>query len=204
MSGGSSQAVRLKVFRLPLRFDPARLQADLGAIAPGEWLPHFNKREHDGGWSGVALRSVAGRPALYPDPTARGGFADTELLARCGYVREILATFRCPLTSVRLLKLAAGSVIREHRDLNLGFEDGEVRLHVPITTHPDVAFFLAGERVAMAEGECWYLDFNLPHRVENRAPIDRIHLVIDCVLNDWLRGYFPPPSPPAGPTLSRQ
>jgi hypothetical protein len=38
----------------------------------------------------------------------------------------------------------------------------------------------------MKEGECWYLNFNLPHRVKNSGTADRIHLVIDCVVNDWL------------------
>jgi hypothetical protein len=39
----------------------------------------------------------------------------------------------------------------------------------------------------MKEGECWYHNFNLPHRVANRGTADRVHLVLDCVLNDWLR-----------------
>jgi len=38
----------------------------------------------------------------------------------------------------------------------------------------------------MAEGECWYLDFNLPHYVDNRSSDDRIHLVVDCHVNDWV------------------
>jgi hypothetical protein len=32
-----------------------------------------------------------------------------------------------------------------------------------------------------------YLNVNLPHRVAHRGAADRIHLVIDCVVNDWLR-----------------
>src|SRR5205085_10556644 len=83
--------------------------------------------------------------------------------------------------------LAAGSKIREHRDLNLGDETGEVRLHIPIVTNPAVEFFLDGVRIVMNEGECWYLNFSLPHRVDNRGVTDRIHLVIDCQVNDWLR-----------------
>ena len=39
----------------------------------------------------------------------------------------------------------------------------------------------------MKEGECWYLDLSLPHWVENHGKTDRIHLVIDCLVNDWLR-----------------
>ena len=39
----------------------------------------------------------------------------------------------------------------------------------------------------MAEGELWFLNFNKYHSVDNRSRVDRIHLVVDCVINDWLR-----------------
>lgn len=183
----------LKSYKLPMSFDPDRLKADLACFQSDEWIPHFNTRYYEGDWSGIALRAVGGRAGqLYPDPTATDDFADTPLLARCPYFQEVLAAFQCPLTSVRLLRLAGGSSIREHRDYKLGFEDGEMRIHVPVETNLDVAFFLAGERVLMQEGGTWYLDLNLPHRVENHSDSDRIHLVIDCVVNDWARGLFPP------------
>jgi hypothetical protein len=176
-----------------MSFDPDRLKADLGRFEPAEWIPHFNTRYYEGDWSGIALRAVGGRAGqLYPDPTATDDFADTPLLERCPYLQEVLAVFHCPLTSVRLLRLSAGSSIREHRDYKLGFEDGELRIHVPVETNLNVAFFLAGERVTMEEGEAWYLDLNLPHRVENHSETNRIHLVIDCVVNDWVRELFPP------------
>jgi GNAT superfamily N-acetyltransferase/quercetin dioxygenase-like cupin family protein len=174
--------------KLPLRFDVARLQADLARILAEEFVPHFNTAYYQGDWSAVPLRSVGGRTDhIYPDPTAKNAFADTPLLARCDYIREVLATLRCPQQAVRLLRLKAGSVIKEHRDHELGFEDGEVRLHVPVITNPDLEFVLNQHRVIMNEGECWYLNVNQPHRVANRGATDRIHLVIDCVVNEWLR-----------------
>jgi len=174
--------------KLPLRFDPAHLRGDLSAILSGEFVPHFNTAYYQGDWSAVALRSVGGRTnGIYPDPTARNAFADTPLLARCGYIREVLGMLRCPQQSVRLLRLKAGSIIKEHCDLELGFDDGEVRLHIPIITNSGVEFILNQVRVIMNEGECWYLNVNQPHRVANRGPADRIHLVVDCVVNDWLR-----------------
>lgn len=182
----------LKSYKLPLDFDPVRLKADLARLQPGEWVPHFNTSYYEGDWSGIALRAVGGRAGqLYPDPTATADFADTPILARCLYFRDVLAAFHCPLTSVRLLKLAARSSIREHSDYKLGFEDGEMRVHVPVVTNLDVAFFLAGDQVIMREGEAWYLNLNLRHRVENHSDTDRIHLVIDCVVNDWMREFFP-------------
>jgi hypothetical protein len=179
------------LLKLPLSFDPQRLKRDLQALTPEDWVMHFNKPYYEGEWSGVALRSVDGEDGrLYPDPTARAKFADTPTLARCPSIQEVLATFQCELEAVRLLKLRAGSSIREHKDYNLGYEDGEVRFHVPVLTNPDVEFYLNQQRVVMHEGECWYLNLNLPHRVVNHSATDRIHLVIDCVVNDWLRALF--------------
>ncbi len=176
---------------LPFQFDVARLQADLACIMAEEFVPHFNTAYYQGDWSAVPLRSIGGRTDhIYPDPTAKHAFADTPLLARCAYIREVLATLHCPQQAVRFLRLKAGSIIKEHRDYELGFEDGEVRLHIPVITNPDVEFVLNQVRVAMNEGECWYLNVNQPHRVANRGATDRIHLVIDCVVNDWLRALL--------------
>ncbi len=174
--------------KLPMQFDVARLQADFAGILAAEFVPHFNTAYYEGDWSAVPLRSIGGRTDhIYPDPAAKHGFADTPLLERCPYIRELLAALRCPLQAVRFLRLKAGSVIKEHRDHELGFEDGEVRLHIPVITNPGVEFVLNQVRIVMKEGECWYLNVNQPHRVANRGPADRIHLVIDCVVNDWLR-----------------
>jgi hypothetical protein len=175
-------------FELPVRFDPVRLQADLNGMLAAEFLPHFNTQYYEGNWSVAPLRSIGGAAnQIYPDPTKGDAFADTPLLARCPYVIEALSFFQCPLLSVRFLRLAVGSVIKEHRDFNLSLEDGELRLHVPVTTNPEVEFILDGHRVVMREGECWYLNLNLRHRVANRGATDRIHLVIDCVVNEWLK-----------------
>jgi len=174
--------------KLPLRFDAARLQADLARILAEEHIPHFNTAYYEGDWSAAPLRSIGGRADhIYPDPAAKDSFADTPLLDRCVYVREVLASLRCPHAAVRFLRLRAGSIIKEHCDHELGFEDGEVRLHIPVITNPQVEFVLNQIRVSMNEGECWYLNVNRPHRVANGGTTDRVHLVVDCAVNDWLR-----------------
>jgi len=173
--------------RLPWRFDVAGLRADVDSLDPSDWVPHFNTGYYEGDWSGAALRSVGGQPGrLYPDPTASAAFEDTPLLGRCPNVVAALAAFRCPLLAVRFLRLGPGSRIREHADLDLGFDDGEVRIHVPVTTDPDVEFLHHGQRVDMAEGEAWYLDLNLRHAVVNAGRTARVHLVVDCVVDPWL------------------
>lgn len=92
--------------------------------------------------------------------------------------------------SARFLNLQAGSVIKQHRDSELAFEKGEARLHFPVFTNPGVEFYCEDERIMLNEGECWYLNANLPHRVANNGNSDRIHLVIDCKVNDWLAGQI--------------
>lgn len=188
-------------FRLPLDFDVEPLLADLSTLSGAGWLPHFNTNFYDGDWSGVALREpVDGTGGLVA--TGRV-FADTPLLDLCPAIREVLATLKCPLRSVRLLRLGVGARIREHRDYDLGYEQGEARLHVPILTNPDVAFHLRNRQVEMKPGETWYLDLSQPHRVFNGGSTDRVHLVIDVAVNDWLCGLIPfedddpfRPSPP--------
>ena len=173
--------------RLPWHFDARRLQAEVDALTAADWVPHFNTAYYRGDWSGAALRSVGGQAGrLYPDPTETAAYADTPLLARCPYTAEALQCLRCPLLAVRFLRLGPGSSIREHTDLNLGADDGEVRIHVPVSSGPGVEFLLDGRRVEMGEGEAWYLNLNLRHAVVNSGPAPRVHLVIDCVVDEWL------------------
>jgi quercetin dioxygenase-like cupin family protein len=177
--------------RLPLSFDIAALAAEAASIPSEHWVPHFNKHVYEGEWTGVALRSVGGRAAqLYPDPAAEVPFADTEMLDRCPAHRRALAHFQCPVMAVRLLALAPGAVIREHRDYRLSWDDGEIRVHIAVVTDDDVEFVLDGRAVELRPGEAWYLNLDLPHRVSNRSTWTRIHLVVDCKVDDWLTGLM--------------
>lgn len=177
--------------RLPFRFDVARLRNEVAGLADDAWVAHYNLRDYEGEWTGVALRSAGGNDGwLFPRPPGSPPHADTPTLGRLPYLAEVLRTFDCPIENARLLRLHAGSSIREHTDHSLGYADGMARLHVPIVTNPDVTFYLDGEPVPMGEGECWYLDFTHPHRVDNHSGEHRVHLVIDCVVDDWLAGVF--------------
>jgi aspartyl/asparaginyl beta-hydroxylase (cupin superfamily) len=82
--------------------------------------------------------------------------------------------------------LAAGAFIKEHRDADLAFEKGEIRVHIPVQTNNEVEFILDGENMYLKEGECWYMNFNLHHSINNKSDKDRIHLVIDAEVNEWV------------------
>jgi Aspartyl/Asparaginyl beta-hydroxylase len=187
-------------WKLDFGFDPEPLKEDLAQVRPEEWVGHFNTKYFEGEWVGIALRSIGGAAGrLYSNPDATEPYADTPILDRCPNVRHLLKTFSCPLRSVRFLKLGPAAVIREHRDYDFGFEFGLVRLHIPILTNDRVDFFLDAGKLMMQPGECWYLDLSLPHWVENHGSTARVHLVIDCELNDWLRRLLPSPDDKANP-----
>ena len=64
------------------------------------------------------------------------------------------------------------------------------KVQVPVVTNPDVDFRLNGRRVVMEAGSAWYLKITDPHSVANHGTEDRVHLVIDGYVNDWVRGLF--------------
>jgi quercetin dioxygenase-like cupin family protein len=180
-------AVALK---LPLRFDAAGMQADVDAIPPEDWVEHYNQSDYEGDWRGIALRSVSGDSRNLFAGGGAGSFLDTPLLQRSPNLRGVLRAFEFEMGSVRLLTLRAGSAIREHSDPALSYEDGEVRLHIPIRTNPALEFYLDGRRLILGEGETWYMNLSLPHRVHNRGWEDRVHLVIDGKVNAWVADLF--------------
>jgi mannose-6-phosphate isomerase-like protein (cupin superfamily) len=184
-------------FKLPVHFDAARLQQEASGLADGLWKQHYNTKDYEGSWSVIPLRSFMGLlEANFSAPVSISGenrYQDTELMQHCPYVQEVLHWFQCEKTAVRLMNLAAGAVIKEHCDDALNLEAGEARLHIPVQTNPEVAFYVANEQVPLQAGECWYLNLSLPHKVHNLGTTDRIHLVIDCLVNDWLLALLEQP-----------
>jgi hypothetical protein len=113
-------------------------------------------------------------------------------------VFKILENLPCKYERVRFMKLEAGKVIGRHSDKidkDLGFDDGQImRIHVPIRTNDDVVFSLyESPRAKVAyeynlkTGHYYYMDVTKPHAVRNMSEVDRIHLVVDCYVNDSLR-----------------
>lgn len=179
--------------RLPLTFDAAALAADLALIEREHWQPHFVRDNYCGDWSAMALRAAAGETnpvrLIYANPTATD-WVDTPLMAHVPAMRAAVATLRCPVQSVRLMRLGPGSAILPHDDLDLAAEAGRARLHLPIKSNPAVRFVLNGEAVPMAVGDLWYLRLSDTHSAVNEGTSPRVHLVIDVIANDWLIGFI--------------
>ncbi len=178
---------------LPLAFDPAQLARDLDVLSSDTWIAHYVRQNYEGDWSVIPLRSPAGEThpgrMINADRGARA-FVATPYLERCPYFRQVLDSFRCPLRVVRLMRLTPGSVIKEHTDLDLSFEDGMVRIHIAIATNDGVEFNLNRSRVVLDAGSVWYLRLSDPHSVANRGSRDRVHMVVDANVNDWVEALF--------------
>jgi aspartyl/asparaginyl beta-hydroxylase len=179
--------------KLRFRFDAAAMRRDLERLAASDWVDHFVPQHYSGAWTVLPLRAPAGAihpiKMIYSDPGC-DAYVDTPLLAKCPAIQRSLAAFECPLQAVRLMKLRPGSAIKPHADFDLGLEQGRARLHIALATNPDVEFVLNGTRVVLGEGECWYLKLSDTHAVANRGAADRIHLVIDALVNPWLESQL--------------
>lgn len=175
--------------KLPFLFDSLKLQDDLSTCLAINWKQHFNQSDYSGDWSGIAMRSSSGNEIdILSHPGSE--FKDTPLMEVCPYFRKILSLFECEKETIRLLRLAPGSNIKEHRDRGAGYQFGNFRVHIVIRTHPDVSFIVDGVEVSMKTGECWYADFDRPHSVTNNSNEERVHLIMDCIRNEWSDTLF--------------
>lgn len=173
---------------LPFTFRVELLLRDMEICSALTWKKHFNNADYSGDWTSIALYSASGD--ANDIHTFGGTFRPTELLTKCDYFSEVISSFECEKESVRLLNLAPGSVIHEHRDRGLRYEEGCFRLHIPLQTNAMVDFVVGGRQMEMLAGECWYANFDLPHSVNNRSTEARVHLVIDCLRNEWSDDLF--------------
>jgi hypothetical protein len=88
------------------------------------------------------------------------------------------------------MRLGPRSAIKEHSDHDLSFEQGTVRIHIPVVTNDQVDFRLNGTRCIMPAGSAWYLRLSDPHSVANHGTTGRVHMVIDATVNDWVKDLF--------------
>lgn len=177
-------------YKLPQSYDVSLLKKDLETALNYKWKDHFHHEDYAGTWRAIPLYSIGGEMNNLMPVGDSTMYKSTSLLSKCSYFRTILDQFECPKESVRLLKLDPNSVIKTHSDPGLSYTSGSFRIHIPIQTHSELHFYQNHERVALEEGSCWYLNFELLHRVENKGTIPRVHLVIDCERNEWSDKLF--------------
>ncbi len=186
------------VHQFSINFDSDLLQADLNRIETDSWIAHVNTRAYNGGWDVFPLRCSAEHLDAHPILQSFAiemvnNWHNLPVLEQCPglhAVLQMLESHQIKVYSMRLMRLHAGAEITEHRDQGVGLEHGEIRLHVPIQTNTLVEFKVNGKQAIMQPGELWYINADQPHSVTNRGNTDRIHLVIDMAVNDWLRSQL--------------
>ncbi|HEX4872721.1 MAG TPA: aspartyl/asparaginyl beta-hydroxylase domain-containing protein [Nevskiaceae bacterium] len=159
--------------RLPLRFDAARLRAEVEALPESAWSRHPTDYA---GNSAVRLISSRGEE----NDAFVGPMLPTAHLRACPYITQVLAGFGVVFSRSRLMQLAPGARVPPHCDAGYHWYD-RVRIHIPVRTRPEVRFQCGAQTVHMAEGEAWLFDNWRPHQVLNDSPEPRIHLVADTV-----------------------
>jgi hypothetical protein len=152
-------------------FDVTRLQAEVVALPTEAWVPH-----PDGvpGNSAARLISAGGEET----DDFHGRMLPTRWLRDMPYLTQVLAGFGVVWSRSRLMRLAPGTGVPEHADINYQWHN-RVRLHIPVFTQAAARFHCDGQSVHMAEGEAWIFDNWRRHHVENGGDADRIHLVAD-------------------------
>ena len=168
-------------YRLPVRFDAARLQAELEALPdigvgaapegvrrkcvdPPDQRRWRGKRRHarrhaaDAASAGVPVRAAGAR----------------ELRRRVEPV-QVYAP-ECPVERARA------------RGHELSLVSARA-LHIPVITWPEVTFSCGDESVHMAAGEAWLFDNWRRHSVVNPTDHDRVHLVADTFGNSRFWQY---------------
>jgi hypothetical protein len=158
-------------FRLPVRFDAARLRAEAEALPESAWSRH--PQVHDGN-TAARLITVGGGE----NDAVTGEMKPTPALEASPYIQQVLASFDTVWSRSRLMRIAGGGSVPQHSDMNHHWFH-RVRVHIPVVTRPEVRFHCAGESVHMGAGEAWIFDNWREHRVENPTAEARIHLVAD-------------------------
>ena len=185
-----AQDTVLDRIKLPLTFDVEKMKAEVQNMNLNSFI-YYNV---------IMLRA----PAFQVDPSipmpemsedyADGSWTDwlnTKDLNNCPYIKSIVEYFQehTTVNLVRILRLAAGNVVKEHTDPTLGLqiEKSMVRLTIPIIRNEEVEFYLNGTTIDMKPGECWYMRLTDPHKIINNSPEDRVNLTIDVIPNEWVK-----------------
>ena len=173
----------MKSLKLPFTFNVDRMVSEISQV------PHADYREANS--TICTPKKVWVLDLIEPiDSKENRTFQEKEWLKKLPYLREIYDTFECPRELLRVHRLASKGKLRRHRDMGINYENNRLRIHVPVITNPQATFQVEDEVIHMGAGECWYVDVDLFHQVANQGPEDRVHIIVDCLRNEWWDNLF--------------
>ena len=159
--------------RLPLRFDAARLAAEIDSLPATFWGTTGGRVGVHRAAEGVFLRGHAPAEGNLP-------IEDRPALELLPYVSQIIRT-HVPAPPMRCLlaRLPGGACVATHIDRAPYFAQ-TLRLHIAVTTHERAYMLCAGQCYVMQPGELWALNNTVPHGVWNADEArERTHLICD-------------------------
>lgn len=178
--------------KLASGFDAQALLTEYLKLVDGQWANHVNETDYFGTWDVAALRCKESHAKNHPilqcfdiEPTSR--WQSLCQFKRSDIFRSMFNWFECEIYAIRLMRLAAQSHIHTHRDHGVNIENDQARIHIPLQTSKLTTFQVADYSLFLGEGEVWYINIDQPHSVQNSSDKERIHLVIDCHANEWLK-----------------
>tara|TARA_B100000131_G_scaffold85189_1_gene82150 strand:- start:130 stop:717 length:588 start_codon:yes stop_codon:yes gene_type:complete len=157
-------------------------------------ITKYNKKEN---WKAISIKGFSKDPLVISKPNvlgvgSGGNLQETPLVDRL-QIRPILEKIPAMTERVRLMKLEAGTKISKHTDkVDKDIKSRKIiRLHVPIITNDNVKMISWLDKntpmeLKMKKGECWWLDVSKAHSVLNESDVDRVHLVIDVFVNNYM------------------
>ncbi|AGC75377.1 aspartyl/asparaginyl beta-hydroxylase [Nonlabens dokdonensis] len=174
----------MNAIQLPFKFDVELIKKELSQFSKEDYRDIYN--------SSVTLETLWLIHLIEPinDTNGLPVFLPNATLKKCPYLLSVFETFLCPVETFRIHVLDPGASIQPHRDNGYSMENGMVRLHIPIQTHKKVQLIIDKEPVVMHAGECWYCNFHKVHEVHNKSDEPRIHLILDCKVNEWFKEIF--------------
>jgi quercetin dioxygenase-like cupin family protein len=88
-------------------------------------------------------------------------------------INDFLIDKNCNPCRMRLSCLEPGQIIPKHSD------GGGFKIHIPITTNPNVVFNVNNEDYQLEEGSAYMVDVGVHHYYTNYSSLDRWHLICD-------------------------
>jgi aspartyl/asparaginyl beta-hydroxylase len=151
----------------------------------GNWTAEYGEYQ-SGGWWTTSLMNESGDPddVLIRDcePVA------TTLLQRMRHTHRFLEGLGLRCMWARLARLNANAFLWEHIDYGELRPAERCRLHVPLSTNASAYMTVGSYRIHLRPGWIWRLEPTYRHGACNLYGPDRIHLIIDCYMDEELHG----------------
>ena len=137
-----------------------------------------------GGWHTAMLYNGSGNAAV--NEIAEGHAKPTEIMEQLPQTKAFLEKLGLDYFAVRVAKADPGAYLWEHKDyIELGASN-KLRLHLPVKSNPQACMQFSNFSVQMATGYLWKLSPVVNHAISNEGPEERIHLILDCYVNENL------------------